>query len=430
MAQERLWNYKAGLNSNEMNRVLLGILEPARYRGFDYLITSASLNFTLDHNGTGIAQTKEDLTATTKKGIILTKQGIVIQEDAAIALTCLTNVSNSSARTDLVVCQHQDVNVVGGQAAIYLVIPGANGTTAAPALTNPTYQIIVGTITIPANATDLDGADYVPAQCPLPGGHTLEGVNFPELINYVKRNVATLYSKYQSWGLSEALVAATTSSVIYVPDTGNSFEIDINDNVNYSDIQRTPGPAPFPNGTVINIRIRNVDPGNQPTLYLGSISNICSYNDDAFDKYVPLYENDTITLVKGASQWILLSINGHVMRRIDAIDDDIVDINNAPDWIMVDAYTGYRKDRNVVYLKGVAGAVGTSMGSVATSLVLPIGYRPSAPVTFPGTILIDNGTCTFGTLTIATNGNVTHSALTGAGVARHTLLNGISFPIN
>ncbi len=103
------------------------------------------------------------------------------------------------------------------------------------------------------------------------------------------------------------------------------------------------------------------------------------------------------------------------------------------DWIANDAYTSYRRTGGCVYLNGLAGAVGTTMGSASTSLTLPVGFRPSAVVTLQTVPFYDTVGSTFpingsGTLTIATDGKVTHSGLTGVG-ARFISLQGISFKI-
>lgn len=135
------------------------------------------------------------------------------------------------------------------------------------------------------------------------------------------------------------------------------------------------------------------------------------------------------------------SKNVHVNNQLIAVDgalgsgllnfDDLIFING--DWIENDAYTAYRRDRGIVYLNGLGGATGTAIGSVSTSLVLPLGFRPSSERTLK-TVPFYDGVGTFpisgsGTLTIATDGKVTHSALTGAGTARFISLQGISFKI-
>lgn len=180
MAQKRFFNFKHSLQSNEFNFWLLGILAPGRYVGFDAFANVSGLNFDLVHTTTGIEQTLEDLTQTDPTGVVLSKSGCVVQEDAAISLSCTTNAANGSIRTDVVVMTYEDVNVIGGQAATYSVIRGTDGTSAEPALTNPETQVKIGTITIPANAANLSGATYSPAQCPLLGGHSLL-TEYPEL---------------------------------------------------------------------------------------------------------------------------------------------------------------------------------------------------------------------------------------------------------
>ena len=222
MSQKSFHNFKATLLSNDMNQWLLGIFEPGRYRGFDQMNVSG-LNFTLTHTTTGIKQTKEDLSQTAETGIALTNQGYVIQEDAAISgLSCASNASNTFIRIDLVVLSHQDVNTIGGSPATYSVVTGPNGGAVTPALPNPNYQLIIGTISIPASASNLSGATYTPSKTPLLGGQIFNDTNFPYLKFYALLGGSpNNFTKTQRWGKSGVPMVIDTNNKIVFQSEGN-----------------------------------------------------------------------------------------------------------------------------------------------------------------------------------------------------------------
>lgn len=144
---------------------------------------------------------------------------------------------------------------------------------------------------------------------------------------------------------------------------------------------------------------------------------------------------DPTTFTDGSSQNVhdvrTLVLSDGALGSADIDYDDVI-FNNGK-WIANDAFTSYRRTGGCVYLNGLAGAgAGTAMTNTTTSLTLPVGFRPSVAVTLATVPYYDTVGATFpingsGTLTIATDGKVTHSSLTGAGVARFISLQGISF---
>jgi len=338
MAQSIYYNYKAGLNSNDFNKVLLGVHEPGRYRGFDTL-TPTTLSFTLSHSVTGIVQTRENLTQTNPTGILVTKQGFVIQEDATITgLACLTNGANAFQRIDLVICEHEDVNVIGGQAAVYSVIKGADGGPVVPALPNPEKQIIVGQILIPASAATLASATWTKAQCPLLGGNNIFA-NFPELdTRYAKLleangpNVFT--TQNQENYPSTAMVI--TSNRWTVPNTGNTFKSPSST----STLNEIIGARRGTRIKIIADGVLNITLGVSPTgggLTIGNstLSIIMGISS------IQLLATQSVELINVETGWLITDLSDNILQYIDAVETDVATLKTTQGFVHAKIATLY-----------------------------------------------------------------------------------------
>lgn len=165
MAQKVLANFQEQINSAIFNRMHWKRAERGAYCGFNVFSPDAGqLTFDLGH--TGFTAVDDDGEYTDPLGIVVTKQGIIIQEDADITgLTCLTNGSNGSDRYDAVVVNHTKVNTPGGAAATYSIKKGANSYPYENLVVGLTEdEILIGWVVVPANATDLDAASYYPVR--------------------------------------------------------------------------------------------------------------------------------------------------------------------------------------------------------------------------------------------------------------------------
>lgn len=219
MSQIQSINWKDGVNSFSLNQMFLGIVAPGRYCGYDNMASVSGLTFTLNHSTTGIVKTNISIGLTNKTGVMVTQQGLVIQEDDVIGtLTCNTNTSNLSIRNDLVVIQHQKVNSPGGTAAIYLVIEGPHNSTALPTLPLPNIQTVVGIMSIPASASDLSGATWIKSPVPSLGNNTDLFTNYPQLKNTfgqlsLPNNWTGInsYPTYGTWGATSGKYTPNTS---------------------------------------------------------------------------------------------------------------------------------------------------------------------------------------------------------------------------
>lgn len=227
MAQKIFLNWKDGLNSFDMNQMFLGMLPAGRYCGFDIMAPS-TLNFTLAHTTTGVVQTDISKNPTNPTGVLLTKQGMVIQESATITgLTAVTNAGNATPRVDLVIVDHSKVNSPGGSAATYIVVKGflsgSGHEGEDPALPLPNQQIIVGRLTIPANVATLASATWVPAPVGGLGGQDIY-VNYPTLKQtFAQLNVTNAFGKRQDWQAVTTAMTVGGSNQWTVPTTGNMF---------------------------------------------------------------------------------------------------------------------------------------------------------------------------------------------------------------
>lgn len=127
MTQTRFHNYKRPLVSSAENQRFAGIIPPGRYKGFDTMVDTGGLTFNITHAGDNFKRVTNDASPilSAALGIAVTRQGTVIQEDAAISLSIDTN-TGGSARKDIVILTHQFTATTGGTAATYAIIK--NGT--------------------------------------------------------------------------------------------------------------------------------------------------------------------------------------------------------------------------------------------------------------------------------------------------------------
>jgi hypothetical protein len=189
MSQIRYLNYKEDDATWLLNSRWVGILEPAVYRGYDFVTRAANLLLVLEHGPTGIQPTAQDLSQTGRvRGVLLTKQGTIIMEDEPIQLEIQPG-HFSLPRVDLVVCIHQHVQAKGGTVASYRVLVGVPGQ-GPPALTQPGKQTIVGRLDVPAGAVDMRNTGIIWTK------NTAELAGRPP---YKLPNTVAHWTKYQTW---------------------------------------------------------------------------------------------------------------------------------------------------------------------------------------------------------------------------------------
>jgi hypothetical protein len=320
MAQKIYYNYKDLLASNDFNRVLLGVHEPGRYRGFDTMNVIV-LAFTLSHEVTGIVQTRENLTQTNPTGIAITKQGFVIQEDAAISgLACASNAANAFTRIDLVVCTHEDVNVAGGQAATYSVIQGADGGAVVPSLPNPEKQIILGQISIPPSVANLSTATWTKTAAPLLGGANIF-TNFPELdARYAKLLQANGPNAFTTQNQENypATAMVVTSNRWTVPNTGNTFKSPSSTTT----LNEIIGGRRGTRLKIVADGILNITLNVSPTgggLLIGQVTLSIIMGITT----VQILGGQSVELLNIETGWLITALPDNILQYIDAVETDV-----------------------------------------------------------------------------------------------------------
>lgn len=215
MAQSRFTKYQDPINSLPLNEKYVGILEPSVYKGFDAIQSRAGLNITLNHTTTGELFTNLDGTQTPRRGVWLTRQGVVVKEDANITVAITPNPNNFE-RWDILVGEHlHDELNPGGLPAGYVVLPGTNQTE--PTLPNPESQVIIGRIRVPANATSTAAVVWERRAIPSLGG------KFPALLLEDNRYSAQNQENQSTASISTQSLELANRRVILALTGGNSF---------------------------------------------------------------------------------------------------------------------------------------------------------------------------------------------------------------
>lgn len=179
MAQKRLRDYQSPLGSFLHNIINLGMHFPGRFAGFDTLVVTGQLQFSLAHTASGVNTLDATGNPYGPIGAMMSNQGEVILEDAPIiALTIATNAGNTNTRVDTVVLNHQYLQLANPQNATYSVVIGSLVNDSVLGALSQT-QVVVGYISIPPGATLISQCTYVKAKCPDSGDQPDAKLNSP-----------------------------------------------------------------------------------------------------------------------------------------------------------------------------------------------------------------------------------------------------------
>lgn len=167
MAQFILWNWQDDDSTAQLNYRTAGYLPPGVYQGFGVNLASPG-GLTLRMSMlNGFELTLTNLTQEFR-GMLVTKQGVVIQENADIDLP-INAGDPTNPRIDLVILEHEYVQAPGASVGIYQIIQGTpSPNPVAPSLTLPERQIIIGQLYVPAGMAALTGTGVVYTPEPTP----------------------------------------------------------------------------------------------------------------------------------------------------------------------------------------------------------------------------------------------------------------------
>lgn len=180
MAQQRLRDYQSPLGSFLHNLANLGIHSAGRFCGFDTLIVTGQLQFSLAHTTSGINTFDIPGNPYGPLAVVMSNQGEILLEDAPITgLQIDTNLGNVNPRIDLVVLNHQYIQLANPAAANYSIVKGSMVSNTPGALA--AFQTIIGTILIPAGATLISQCTWVKAKCPDSGDQPDAKLNVPNV---------------------------------------------------------------------------------------------------------------------------------------------------------------------------------------------------------------------------------------------------------
>lgn len=323
MAQIRMRDYKEPLASFNHN-IMQFTRKPGRFVGFDTMEQTSTLGFNIRHDATGTTYKNEVQTTIGPAGVLMTTQGVFVIEDTPLTgFTVDTNSGNTFDRIDLLVCNHQFLNLAGGQAATYSIIKGPIGNATPPALTNPFFQVIVGRILLPAGATDLNQCTYFKERCPDSGdGKDARLTDTNEFATLNQFNFAPI--NYGNLVYQENLGGQFGWTFDPV---GNSFTLDYGFPT-FVDAFRFKGLQDVLNGTIITVSstqfvtFRNnivlpssaLNRGYRNLLIPNSFANILTTVSG--QPNLAIKPNDgtikwILTFIKSDNQWILCNVQGN-----------------------------------------------------------------------------------------------------------------------
>lgn len=171
MSQRRLFEFEASDSTIDLNTRYLVSESVGVQGGFDFVPT-ADMNLNFNHIQTGLDFVNVDL-STSKKGVIVTKQGVAILEDA-IAPLPIASVGSISRR-DAIIFTHSYQYTTNGTIGLYSVLTNV-GPDEPILLAN---QNLIGILELPANCTALNqaGVNYIRKDADLPIKNNQKGKN-------------------------------------------------------------------------------------------------------------------------------------------------------------------------------------------------------------------------------------------------------------
>lgn len=190
MAQHRRFEFEAEDATISLDEWFHGLLPQGRYFGFDFT-PAPGLNLVLGHGSTGHGAVDADGLPLGPMGIVRTQNGVIVWEDADVAVGALNPGSPGQRRIDMVVLEHHYTPSPGGAQAVYKVVQGAEkpvafGDPVKPGLQNA-FQTEIGYLLIPDNFSGLDNAGVVWTQAPTPNFSGVAPAAFPDNVAFLNQ---------------------------------------------------------------------------------------------------------------------------------------------------------------------------------------------------------------------------------------------------
>lgn len=226
--QKVFTKFRDPVQSFPLREAMLGPLKPGRYNGFRDMQEVAGLNINLAHSDS----VKKTLINGDyiEFGAIISPNGSIIHEDSMIPLTIVSNSANTNQRVDYVICEHEYLEIVGGQPATYLVIQGPNDGTE-PVVPNPYKQVLIGKIKINPLGYQFSDLTWEPTDTPLNGDMDSDQL-YHYLENLVESSLPdateTIKGKIRIATIAE-VIARTSNSVALTP--ANILNMNVSENL-------------------------------------------------------------------------------------------------------------------------------------------------------------------------------------------------------
>lgn len=275
MAQRRLRDWFDPLGSFEHNLMNFGLHSPGRYCGFDSVeappLTANTRDFQVTHDGTGFKYKDPINTTIGPIGVLITPQGVIVQEDAVVGpFTFDSNAGSAFTRYDAVYFAHDYAIVNGGNNGTYHLLKGSMAAATKPILPDPLKQTLLGYLEIPPGSEDIADCTWHKAKCPDSGDGEDARLNEPNT-----------FKATQQWRLEPTkwqapdnsyVVAGLTGELYTFPPTGNSYVIEPPVNTpRYLDSIRIKD-VPLQEGTRIGVMITSDVTVRELPVFLGDPS--------------------------------------------------------------------------------------------------------------------------------------------------------------
>jgi len=224
MAQKQHTNYQEDILSFDLRQAMLGILNPGRYCGYDTFSPASEgggvISISIRHTATGIrlASKVNPPVLGLQHGVVMTPQGLIIQEDNAnIPITIDDGSTNGGlVRYDVIYLSHIFLDgVPGDNPATYDIVKGTPGA-GTPAVPHPSYEVPLVLVTIPDGAISWTELTFEPFPCP-----NLGDFNISDLIDPLIAQVAA----------DHIILEGLNSRVLDDPDWPSPA---LSDNTNYN----------------------------------------------------------------------------------------------------------------------------------------------------------------------------------------------------